>query len=80
LAKGKDDAGLFENKGTYYEILRLKLPHLIDKWSNKFETGREKVLFQKFVDFVMEWARVDKASVTIRSSTDKAKSPLHSTG
>jgi hypothetical protein len=33
-------------------------------------------LFQKFVDFVMERARVDKASATIRSSTDKAKSPL----
>jgi hypothetical protein len=39
LAKGKGDAGSFENKGTYYKILRLKLPHLIDKWSDKFETG-----------------------------------------
>jgi hypothetical protein len=48
---------------------------LIDKWSEKFETGREKVLFEKFIDFVMERAKVDKASATIRSSTDKAKLP-----
>jgi hypothetical protein len=65
LAKGKGDTGLFEIKGTYHEILRLKLPHLIDKWSDKFETGREKVLFQEFVDFVMERARADKASAMI---------------
>jgi hypothetical protein len=32
-------------------------------------------LFQKFIDFVMERAKVDKASAMIRSSTDKVKSP-----
>jgi hypothetical protein len=75
LAKGKGDAGSFESKVTYYEILRLKLPHLIDKWSDRFETGREKVAFQEFVDFMMEKEKADRASATIRSPTGKAKSP-----
>jgi hypothetical protein len=72
LAKGKGDVGEFENERTYYEILRLKLPHLINKWSRKFENGHERVSFE---NFVMEVAKVDKSSATIRSFTDKAKSP-----
>jgi hypothetical protein len=75
LAKGKGDVGSFENERTYYEILRLKLPHLINKWSRKFEHGQEKVSFRNFTSFVMEVAKVDKSSATIKSSTDKAKSP-----
>jgi hypothetical protein len=75
LAKGKSDVGEFENERTYYEILRLKLPHLINKWSRKFEYGHEKVSFGNFTDFVMEVAKVDKSSATIRSSADKTESP-----
>jgi hypothetical protein len=50
LAKGKGDVGEFENERTYNEILRLKLPHLINKWSRKFETGQERVSFENFTD------------------------------
>ena len=77
LAKGKDNAGSFDSSKTYYEILRLKLPHLVDKWSKRFEHGNEEVSFQNFEDFVMERARIQQTSAIImKSPDDKAKSPL----
>jgi hypothetical protein len=77
LAKGKGDDGSFDTLGTYYEILRLKLPHLVKKWSRRFEHGPEEVSFKNFTNFVMEVARVQQTSATIlKSTTDKAKSPL----
>jgi hypothetical protein len=77
LAKGKDDAKSFDSLKTYYEILRLKLPHLVDKWSKRFEHGNEEVSFQNFEKFVMERARIQQTSAMIMKSTDdKAKSPL----
>jgi hypothetical protein len=60
LAKGKDDAESFDSLKTYYEILRLKLPHLVVKWSKRFAHGNEEVSFRNFLKFVMERARIQQ--------------------
>ena len=71
LAKGKDNAGSFDSLKTYYEILRLKLPHLVRKWTERFENGNEEISFQNFENFVMETARIQQTNAIIMKSTSQ---------
>jgi hypothetical protein len=61
-AKSKGQAATFGANETYVELMKVKMPHLIPKWTKKFEDdqGEGEVSFPTFKKFVLRTSKLDK--------------------
>jgi hypothetical protein len=61
-SKGSGYLATFGSNETYVELLKVKMPHLIAKWTKEFEDdqrGRE-VSFPEFKSFVLRVSKLDE--------------------
>jgi hypothetical protein len=64
VAKRMGEAGYFSLKSIYINLMRAKLPHLINEWTREFKGGwrepERELTFDAFEEFILRVARIDE--------------------
>jgi hypothetical protein len=58
---------------SHVDIMNVKLPYLVEKWTRKFKTGKRELNFRAFITFVLEEAMMEELMAT--NARTESKTP-----